>query len=116
MGWCRQKVSHARAANNFHRTPERRKLTQIAYVADNPGYHSHATTAPPLVHVFAHAGPACAAAALSVPTPVPTPKASATTASPSTPASYTSADGTYRGTTSGTYRGTTSGPRFASTR
>ncbi len=28
----------------------------------------------------------------------------------------TSADGTYRGTTSGTYRGTTSGPRFASTR
>jgi hypothetical protein len=60
--------------------------TQIAYVADNPGYRSHATSAPPLIHVVAHTGPACAAAALSVPTPVRTPEAPAATASRSAPA------------------------------
>jgi len=35
------------------------RCTQVAYVADNPGYHMHATSAPKLKHVFAQTGPAC---------------------------------------------------------
>jgi len=33
--------------------------TQVAYVADNPGYHMHASSAPRLKHVIAETGPAC---------------------------------------------------------
>lgn len=33
--------------------------TQVAYVADNPGYHMHAASAPKLKHVIAETGPAC---------------------------------------------------------
>jgi hypothetical protein len=33
--------------------------TQVAYVADNPGYHMHAVSAPRLKHVVAETGPGC---------------------------------------------------------
>jgi hypothetical protein len=33
--------------------------TQVAYVADNPGYHRHAASAPRLKHVVAETGPGC---------------------------------------------------------
>jgi hypothetical protein len=33
--------------------------TQVAYVADNPGYHMHSASAPRLKHVVAEAGPGC---------------------------------------------------------
>lgn len=33
--------------------------TQVAYVADNPGYHMHAASPPKLQHLVAETGPGC---------------------------------------------------------
>jgi hypothetical protein len=33
--------------------------TQVAYVADNPGFHAHGASAPRLKHVVAQTGPGC---------------------------------------------------------
>jgi len=55
--------------------------TQVGYVTDNPGYRPDATPAPPLPHIAATGGPACAAAAASPPTTAPP---SPTTAPPTT--------------------------------
>ena len=39
--------------------PSAGNCTQVGYVADNPGYDPNATSAAPLKHVVAQAGPAC---------------------------------------------------------
>ena len=61
--------------------------TQVGYVAANPGYDVNATTASPLTHVAAQAGPACRAVARPAPAQTtPAPAAAPSPAQTTTPA------------------------------